>query len=257
MRVLIVGGSGGVGTSITPYLREHHELRVLDVRAPAHDVEWIEGSGADPDALRTALDGVDAFVNLMMRSPQGGSSTEQSLTQILENYETNTLALHLLLYTAQDLGVMRGVHTSTMSVHNRDRRWYPSEEAVPFDTASVYGLTKALGEQICEYFARWFGMSIVGLRITSPRTREQYLRERRDPPELPDGAHAYVTDEEDLARAYLKALEVTAAGKARYDAVFIAGDEHEVEHNLAKARRVLGWMPESQHLLDNDQGAGA
>jgi nucleoside-diphosphate-sugar epimerase len=29
VRVLLVGGSGHVGTFITPYLRQHHELRVL------------------------------------------------------------------------------------------------------------------------------------------------------------------------------------------------------------------------------------
>jgi nucleoside-diphosphate-sugar epimerase len=101
MRVLLVGGSGHVGAFITPYLREHHDLRVLDVRPPRQeDVDYIEGSITDPDALRRALDGVDAFIDLVMQSGQGGSSTAQTVPVIVDNYQVNCLGLHPLLYTA-------------------------------------------------------------------------------------------------------------------------------------------------------------
>jgi nucleoside-diphosphate-sugar epimerase len=56
-----------------------------------------------------------------------------------------------------------------------------------------------------------------------------------------------VTDEADLARAYLGAIEAVQTGHGRFDAVFIAGDEHQQEHNLSKARRLLGWEPRT-HL---------
>lgn len=248
MKVLLTGGSGLVGTFITPYLREHHELRVLDLRPPSHAdmVDYVEGSVTRPDDLSKALDGMDTFINLVMRNPQGGSSTEQDLETIVNNYEANTLGLHLLLWTAQGMGIKRGVHTSTMSVHYRERDWYPSEESVPRDSPSAYGITKALGEVICEYFARWFEMRLIALRITGPRMREDYISERREP-KVPG---LFVTDEEDLARAYLAALEVVQVGQGRFDAVFIAGDERQREHNLSKARQLLGWQPESHKYLD-------
>ena len=44
MNVLLVGGSGLVGTFITPYLRQRHTVRVLDLAPPAHEVEYVEGS---------------------------------------------------------------------------------------------------------------------------------------------------------------------------------------------------------------------
>jgi nucleoside-diphosphate-sugar epimerase len=191
---------------------------------------------------------VDTFINMVMKSPQGGSSNEQTLTQILENYEVNTLGLHLLLWTASSLGVKRGVHTSTMSVHYRERTWFPSEESVPLDTPSVYGLTKGFGEGICQYFARWFDMNLLALRITGPRTRAQFLAERRSSPSA-DSHHLYWTDEEDLARAYLAALSAVQIGHGRFESIFIAGDEAEAEHNLSKARRLLGWTPQSQNHL--------
>src|ERR1700683_346713 len=102
MRVLLVGGSGMVGTFITPYLAERHFLRVLD--------------------------GCDTFITLVMNGAQGGASTEQSVPLIVSNYEVNTVGLHLLLYTAQELGIRRGIHTSTMSVHYRARTHYQQEE---------------------------------------------------------------------------------------------------------------------------------
>jgi nucleoside-diphosphate-sugar epimerase len=252
VKVLLVGGSGHVGSFITPYLRQQHALRVLDPVPPRHpDVEYVEGLITNPDDLRRALHGVDTFINLVMKSPQGGSSTEQSIEVIDDNYEVNTRGLHLRLYTAHGMGITRGVHSSTMSVHYRERTWYTSEETTPLDTPSVYGLTKGFGELICQYFARWFDMNIIALRITGPRTRQQWLEERRNPPACPGGHRLYVTDEEDLARAYLAALEAVKVGHGRFDAVFIAGDEHEQEHNLSKAKRLLGWQPMSQHLLES------
>ncbi len=250
MKVLLVGGSGHVGSFITPYLRAKHDLRVVDTRAPKHDVEYVAGSVTDPAALRAALAGVDAFVWLVMRKPQGGSVRDQDIETIVENYDVNTKGLHLFLFLAHGAGVRRGVYTSTMSVHYRRRDWYPAEEQVPLDTPSVYGLSKGFGEGICQYFCRWWDMSIVGLRITGPRTREQYLQERRNPPPAsarPDGSPPlFITDEEDLARAYLGALDAVQVGHRRFEAVFIAGDEAEKEHNLTKARRLLGWEPRSQ-----------
>src|SRR5207302_5076203 len=167
MKVLLVGGSGHVGSFVTPYLAAQHELRVFDLRPPRHpNVEFVQGSITNQDDVRRALDGVDTFVTMVMKSPQGGSVTDQTLTQIIENYETNTLGLHVFLWTAQAMGITRGVHTSTMSVHYRERTWYPSEELAAYDTPSVYGLTKGFGEQICQYFARWFDMNLIALRIT-------------------------------------------------------------------------------------------
>lgn len=253
MKVLLFGGSGHVGSFITPYLTREHELRVLDLRPPRDEgagIEYIEGSVTDPSAVRAALSGVDAFIWLVMRKPQGGSFRDQDVETILENYEVNCKALHLCLFLAHELGVTRGIYTSSMSVHYRNREYYPQEELVPLDTPTVYGLSKGFGELICQYFARWWDMNLIALRITGPRTRAQYLEQRATPPQTPPGVPPlFVTDEEDLANAYLAALRTIQTGHGRFDAFFIAGDEAEKEHNLSKAKRVLGWTPRSHALL--------
>jgi len=258
MRVLLVGGSGKVGTFITPYLTKQHDLRVLDIQPPsAKNVEYVHGSICDPLALRTALEGCDTFINLVMMGAQGGTSTEQNLDLIQSNYAVNTLGLHLLLYTAHSMKIMKAVHTSTMSVHFRERarmgRYvYADENLTKLDSPSVYGFTKGLGENICAYFATWFGMNIVALRITGPRTRDEYLAERRERP-VNFAGPLFVTDEEDLAKAYLASLRHVEIGHGNFEAIFISGDEHELDHNMSRARRLLDWTPQSQKYLRNHQ----
>ena len=249
MKVLLAGGSGMVGTFITPYLRKHHEIRVLDPTPPKHDVEYVAGSMTNPDDVRRALNGVDTFIDVAMLSPQGGSVTDQNEKVISDNYQVNCQGLHLLLYIANEMGIKQGVYTSSMSVHYRVRDWYPSEDELPLDTPSAYGLTKGFGELICRYFARWFDMNLIALRITGPRPRERWLEERKNPPDHGVGGPLFITDEEDLANAYLGALERVQVGKGLFDAYFIAGDENGKEMNLSKAKRDLDWEPKAHMLL--------
>jgi nucleoside-diphosphate-sugar epimerase len=235
-------------------------------------VEFVEGSVTDPDALDRALDGVDTFVWTVMQKPQGGSVTVQDVPTILANYDVNSKGLHLLLYLAQLRGIRSGVYTGTMSVHYRHRPFYTNEDEMPLDTPSVYGLTKGFGEGVCRYFARWFGMHLMALRITGPRTRAQFLKERHERPDRmypdgsPTGSKLYILDEADLARAYLGAIDAVTGTASRapsdaeqpmpgrhgsFEPIFIAGDETEEMHNLARARERIGWSPRSHRLLES------
>jgi nucleoside-diphosphate-sugar epimerase len=248
MKVLLVGGSGQVGSFITPYLQQQHMLRVLDMAPPSHDVEFIEGSIADPDALAQALDGMDAFITVVMKGGQGGFTRDHTTQVAIDNYTVNCLGLHLLLLTAQEMGIYKGIHTGSMSAHNRHRTVYANEDSVPLDGPNVYGLTKRLSEEICEYFAREFYMNLAVFRITGPSTRERFI-ERRSQPSV---AGVIPTDEEDLANAYLAGLDFLQEGRGRFDAFFIAGEASHEQVNLSKAKALLGWEPKA-HLIHAEQ----
>ncbi len=236
-----------MGRMILPYLLNVHDITIFDLVPPSSPaVRFVQGSALDVEDLERGLEGADVFVNMLMKSPQGGVLKDQTVTEIRENYETNTLALHLLLYTAQSMGIRRGVHSSSMTVHYRFRERFESEERTPLDSPSVYGLTKGLGERICEYFTGWFDMNIVALRITAPRTHEEWRQEVYDPPMGSGGYRLYPTDERDIANAYLSAIDAVSVGHGRFDAVFIVDDPGEELHNLSKAKRLLGWEPRSR-----------
>jgi nucleoside-diphosphate-sugar epimerase len=250
MKVLLVGGSGMVGTFVTPYLAREHELRVLDVRPPRHPdlVEYVEGSITDADALARAMDGMDTFIDMVMVGPPGPDPTPE---EIATQYQVNALGVHLMLRAALAEGITHGVYVSTRTVHSLPMvepgrpTYCRSEEEQPRDNESVYGMTKGMGELICERFAQHHDMRLIALRISGPRTREQFLEERRRP--IHPGLH--VMDEEDLANALLAALRVSAIGHGRFDAVLIVADEHGRDHDLAKARALLGWEPKGHLLL--------
>ena len=249
MKILLVGGSGHVGTFLTPYLSKENEIRILDLHDPQHDVEFVRGSIDDPAVLKEALSGMDAFVTMVMQGGQDGVERTHTISQAQSNYAVNCTGLHLLLLTAFEMKIPYGVHTSTMSVHQRKRRYYPSEEDVPMDGPNVYGLTKRFSEEICRYFAREYDMSIAALRITGPRTRAQFLKQYADPPRRPWGTPLYITDEEDLARAYLAALSYVSKGHGRFDSFFISGDSDHDEVNMSKAKMLLGWEPRAHLAL--------
>ena len=219
MNVLLVGGSGHVGTMTLPYMKEHHNFRVLDLAPPKDkSIEYIQGSVTDVDIVQEALKGMDTFVYMVMLRPTSDRSSAADFPAIVANYDVNAKGLHIVLHAAREAGIRHGVYTSTFTVHERTRNSFPDEDIVPRDNPGVYGLTKSFGEQVCEYFAREHNMSLIALRITGPSTREQWL-ERRSQPKDPS-VHIWWTDEEDLARAYLAAISVEHKG---FDAVFIAG----------------------------------
>ena len=91
-------------------------------------------------------------------------------------------------------------------------------------------------------------MSIVALRLTGPRDMAGWIDGRKLPKDNP--RHLWVTDEEDMAAAYLAALKVAVGRRGRYDAVFLAGDENEAEVNLSKGRQLLGWEPRTHLKVD-------
>ena len=66
MNVLLVGGSGHVGTMALPYLKAHHRCRILDLRPPTDtSVEYIQSMGDVVDVvdIRIRRD-VGTFVTL-------------------------------------------------------------------------------------------------------------------------------------------------------------------------------------------------
>ena len=46
-------------------------------------------------------------------------------------------------------------------------------------------------------------------------------------------------------------LDVVQVGRGRFDAILVSGDEGEVDHNMTKARMVLGYAPKGQPLLED------
>lgn len=234
MRVLVIGGSGYVGSLVCPLLAAHHSLRYYDLKPPKTEPEnflgFQEGDIGDSAALLTACEGMDALLYMAM-----GSNDWQSPGFIPSSFDVNIKGVHLAFAAAHKAGITHGVYTSSMSVYEGDltRRYFYDEEITP-DSRDVYGFTKHLGELVCRNACRSWAMSANALRLCLPTPTERWLAQTKA------GTPTISTTETDVARALLAALEYRGNG---FNAFMISGDYEQKLMNMSKAKRLLGWEP--------------
>lgn len=232
MRVLVIGASGHVGTLVLPYLKEKHTLTVFDRKPPADTtLEFIQGDVADYAALRAAVEGRDAVLYMAM-----GNGSYRTMEAQAASFDVNVKGVFLTLAAAHDAGISHAVYTSSMSIYqgNLEAREF-SDEDLPPDARSVYGLTKRFGEEVCRNAYQKHGMSINALRLCWPLSDTEWQAKAAEGPTL-------ATRADDVAAALHAALEY----RSGFQAFFISGDYENRFLNMAKARRVLGWEPQAR-----------
>jgi nucleoside-diphosphate-sugar epimerase len=174
---------------------------------------------------------MDALLYMAM-----GKFDLHSAQGIIDAYDVNVKGLHLALHAAHHSGIAQAVFTSSMSVYLERQlkaRYFADEEITP-DSRDIYGFTKHMGEEVCRFAARNWGMSVNALRLCYPRSRERWLADAQP------GVPTLATAEDDLARALLAALDYASGG---FQVFMISGDYEGKITNLAKAKRLLGWEP--------------
>lgn len=244
MRILLIGGSGYVGTLMLPGLAAQHEVRVLDLVPPHGDYDHVIGSATDSAVLAAALDGMDAVVHAAMghRSPDHWPHPDNASA-----FEVNVASVHATLEAAHAAGVPRAVLIGSLSVF--DEEWLVEravDETTEPDATDVYGVTKRLAEQIGRIAAGAHGMTVTVLRLAWPTPDEVWPRWALPVVEEPiefrrkDGSLAPALAASDLAAAVSAALRREGPG---YDVFHIVGaDDSGRGWSTAKARDVLGWV---------------
>lgn len=205
---LITGGAGFIGSHLADELiASGHEVRVLDSlvdqvhggdrRWPSYlsdSLERRDGDVRDPEAVRSALEGVDGVFHLAARVGVG-----QSMYQIDEYTAVNDLGTAVLLQELIARPVPRLVVASSMSVYGeglyvdargqevadarrednavRAGRWdpqaadgsplepVPTPERKPVELASVYALGKYVQERMCMIVGGAYGFEATALRL--------------------------------------------------------------------------------------------
>ena len=236
MNVLLVGGSGYVGSLVLPALVGAHAVKVFDLKPPANapdGVRYHAGSVCDPDALLAAAEGMDTLLYMAMASVDWKLPTFTA-----DSFDINIKGVYLALQAAHKAGITHAVYTSSMSVYDGDlyRRYFPDEEITP-DSRHVYGFTKLLGEECCRVACREWSMSVNALRLCLPRPDEIWLKE------VVSGKPTIMTAAGDVARALLAAIAYRCNG---FQPFMISGDYEQKLMNLGRAKRMLGWAPQAR-----------
>jgi nucleoside-diphosphate-sugar epimerase len=174
--VLVTGGAGFIGSHLVRrLLRDGYRVRVLDnyatgkrgnleeVRAA---VEMIEGSIADEETARRAVDGVAGVFH-----EAAIPSVPRSVSDPLGSNHDNVTGTLTLLIAARDAGVRRFVYAASSSAYG-DTPTLPKVETMRPDPLSPYAVAKLAGEGYCRAFHRVYGLETVALRyfnIFGPR----------------------------------------------------------------------------------------
>jgi dTDP-L-rhamnose 4-epimerase len=200
--VLVTGGAGFIGRHVGMVLLERgYRVRVLDslidqvhqTRTPSMaDVDFIEGDVRDPDAVASALEGVDRIVHLAAEVGVG-----QSMYAIDRYVSVNDYGTAVLFQQLIDRPVERVVVASSMSIYGEGLyrtfggeyiedaarcgtspwAWEPLDSQgrplTPVPTpewkrpalASVYALTKYVQERLALNVCGAYGMEGVALRL--------------------------------------------------------------------------------------------
>lgn len=165
--ILITGAAGEIGTALRAGLAKPGRcLRLVDLaRLPARNgeeqVELVQASVTDADAMRRATEGVDAVVHLA--ALLGGHGWRDYL-------ETNLHGTFVLLEAARDAGVERVVLASS----HHAAGFYRLTNGIAPDYLfpqpdSLYGVTKVAMEALGSLYHNRYGIDVVCLRIASYR----------------------------------------------------------------------------------------
>jgi nucleoside-diphosphate-sugar epimerase len=238
MNVLIVGGAGKVGSILRPALEARYACSYLDLRpvTGAEDRTTI-GNVNEPDAILAARCGIQAVGYLAM----GVGSRPLDVGDVNAAFEVNAKGVYRVYTAALGMGVRRFVHASTLSVYETvDNRGSMLDESIAPDAWHTYGLTKRMGEMVCETAALHYrDAGVVALRLMSPAGEQEFKGNEYRP-----GQSWYLLGPDDTRRLFVAALEHTA--KPGYIVVQATGDMAQTLWPHARATELLGWRPLNQ-----------
>jgi len=154
MQILITGGAGFIGSHIAEHFQGKANVRVLDNLRTGYlknleglDVEFIEGSITDRDAVKTAVKGVDYVFHLGAMI-----SVPESMEKTVECVRINAEGTLIVLEESAAAGVKKLCHSSSAAIYG-DNPTVPKLESMLPEPKSPYAVTKLDGEYYCKMFA--------------------------------------------------------------------------------------------------------
>ena len=244
MRYFVTGATGFVGGRVVQQLVARGDSVVAVVRSPDKartlaelGVTLVNGDITDKESMRAGMSGVDGVFHIAGWYKIGIKDKTPGQAINVEGTR-NVLAL------MQELGVAKGVYTSTLAV-NSDTHGQCVDETYHFQGAhiSVYDRTKADAHVVAEAFmAQGLPLVIVmpGLiygpgDTSSVRTTFiQYLQ--RKLPMIPQQTAYSWAHVDDIAAAHIAAMDRGRTGE-KY---IIAGPSHTLVEAMAMAAAITG-----------------
>jgi UDP-glucose 4-epimerase len=169
MKVLVIGGSGFIGSHVVDKLLAHqHSVRVFDRRperflAPLTGVDYRFGEFADEMELVEALSGIDVVYHLVSTTVPGTADLDPKT-----DVRDNLIGTINLLESMQRLGLSRILFLSSGGTVYGIPEVVPIPETHALRPVNSYGIVKAAIEHYLEMYHRTRGFSPVIVRASNP-----------------------------------------------------------------------------------------
>jgi nucleoside-diphosphate-sugar epimerase len=273
MRVVVTGGSGRLGQFVLREFFTHaHQVSSLDAVQPRECPCPTYAVDLDKfDLLADHFDKADAVVHLArIRFPYtetgfDAATQKWRFTDIsgdAKRFNQNLAITNNVLAAAQAARVKKIVCGSSLAVYGL---YYPAtellpdylpvDEAHPLRPQDPYGLTKLVGEKLCDALCQKAGMNIASLRFSGIYTeahRKMLLERKNDPLMRGTGALWSYIDARDAARACRLALEADLSGHQIFN---IAAPENLVAGSALEL--VNRYLPRVTDLRNGLDGKGS
>jgi nucleoside-diphosphate-sugar epimerase len=238
MKTIVTGGAGRLGRYVIEELLTHGaDVAALDVEKRADtNCEFMAADLTDIEKLKKIFAGARAVVHLARRrfpytengyDAATGAWKTTDVAGDAERFNDNTAMAYNVLATAAEAGVKKVVCGSSLAVYGF---YYPSAAAapeyVPIDEKhprrphDPYGLSKLVGEHMCDAFVRKTPIRIASLRfsgIYAPENARVLAERRKNPVVRGAGALWSYVDVRDAAAACRRALEADFSGHETFN----------------------------------------
>lgn len=166
MRILVLGGSGFIGSHIVEgLLAEGHFVRVLDRSLPLthQKVEFIQMDFNDVLTLSEALIGIDVVLHLVSTSVP--STSNQDPVSDVNGNLINTIKL---LEVMRSSDVSKIIYFSSGGTVYGHPEFTPMDELHPTNPVCSYGIVKLAIEKYLKMYAELYGFTSIILRPSNP-----------------------------------------------------------------------------------------
>jgi UDP-glucose 4-epimerase len=169
MKILVIGGSGFIGSHVVDRLLAHgHSVRVFDrqperFRPPLPQVEYRYGEFADRMRLVEALSGTDTVFHLLSTTVPGTADLDPAT-----DVHDNLVGTINLLDSMQRLGLSRILFLSSGGTVYGIPEDVPIPETHALRPINSYGIVKAAIEHYLEMYRRTRGFSPIIVRASNP-----------------------------------------------------------------------------------------